>query len=210
MVPTSPFDSSLAIATSAICCAALARLSTKTAERVAAFPPPISSMPRLRSPAMAATTVRPSSATPLKLPRSTFQASTAFLPTVSASLPMMQPPVNTSAVRASTYSPLTEPFPPADNTARGEAKTTSAATSIPRFIMNLKSGTGPQEKQPLLYEFCGCRASPQQPGVRLSDAGYARHDDWIHRPGRDGQADGQEPDEGRAHAGRAQPQSRAG
>ena len=68
--------------------------------------PPISWMPRFASPDSAATTDRPSSEMPLKLPRSTFQASTACLPTVSASLLMMQPPVKTSAVRASTYLPL--------------------------------------------------------------------------------------------------------
>ncbi len=102
MVPTSPFDSSLAIATRAICCAGFARWSTNIAVLTVGFSPPISVIPRFRSPDIAATTDRPSMLMPLKLPRSTFHASTACLPTVSASLFMMQPPVNTSAVRAST------------------------------------------------------------------------------------------------------------
>ena len=108
MFPTVPLESSVAMATSAIRWAALARSSTNTDERTFALPPPISWIPRFLSPATAATTDSPSSEMPLKLPRSTFQARTACLPAVSASLPMMQPPVKTSAVRASTYFPLSE------------------------------------------------------------------------------------------------------
>ena len=68
--------------------------------------PPISRMPRLRSPATAAATVKPSSATPSNDPDVIFHAMIACRPIVSASLFMMQPPANTSAVRASTYSPV--------------------------------------------------------------------------------------------------------
>ena len=59
-------------------------------------------------PERAATTDRPSIATPATLPRSTRQASSACRPMVSASLFMTQPPAKTSAVRASTYVPVTE------------------------------------------------------------------------------------------------------
>src|ERR671937_3054841 len=95
-------------------------------------------MPRFLSPATAATTDRPSSATPLNVPRSTFQASTACLPTVSASLPMMQPPVKTSAVRASTYSPLIRLVPAARG---GDAATAIiAAKTKARVIADLALG----------------------------------------------------------------------
>ena len=60
-VPTLPFESSVAIATRAMRCAALARSSTNTDERTFALAPPISMMPRFLSPASAATTDRPSS-----------------------------------------------------------------------------------------------------------------------------------------------------
>src|SRR5229473_3518862 len=92
-------------------------------------------MPRFLSPATAATTDRPSSATPLKLPRSTLHASTASRPIVSASLAMTQPPVKTSAVRASTYDPRTELLPAAASGARPSA-ITATADKI-RFIINL-------------------------------------------------------------------------
>src|SRR5262245_60250996 len=64
-------------------------------------------MPRLVSPASAATTASPSSATPFTWPRSTFHASSASRPVVAASPFMTQAPANTSAVLASTYVPVT-------------------------------------------------------------------------------------------------------
>ena len=136
MFETMPFDSSLAIAMSAICCGAVrARVDVDRRADV-----------RLAAADFGDAEVaiagdrrhdrRPSSETPLNEPRSTFHASTACLPIVSASLPMMQPPVNTSAVRASTYSPLTVALPPA--TRGAAARPTNAATTIARFIDTLE------------------------------------------------------------------------
>ena len=84
--------------------------------------------------ATAAATVKPSSATPSKLPDVMRHAISACRPIVSASLFMMQPPANTSAVRASTYSPVMRPLSSAD---RDAAEITNAAMTNSGFMAAL-------------------------------------------------------------------------